>query len=251
MKQISIIIPCFNEAKRLPKSVQKIEQYMNYKKYDYEIIIVDDGSTDNTKKLYKNKKYITIISYKPNKGKGFAIKTGILHATYEIILCTDADLSTPIDNFEKLHKYSKEYDIIIGSRNLKESNIIRRQPQHRRILGKIFRKVSSRILNNEIKDSQCGFKLFKKSTMKNILPLTSINRFSFDVELLLIAQTNKIPIKEVPVEWKNDPLTTVRIFKDGPQMIQSILKIILRSKQHKYSIKDQTIKINRNIRSKR
>lgn len=223
---LSIIIPAYNEEKRIKKTLESILTYIQKKKYDFEIIIVNDGSTDKTRDVvleFKNKK-INIIDNHENKGKGFSVKQGFLTATKEWILFTDADLSTPIEELETFLRY-KEYDIIIGSRNLPDSLIVIKQPFLRSTLGKIFPFFVRLLLLPEIKDTQCGFKLFKKEAAKKIAELQTIDGFCFDAEQLFIAKKSGYLIKEVPISWQNDERSKIRIVKDSVQMFADLLRI--------------------------
>ena len=224
--KISIVIPAFNEEKRIGKTLKKISHYLKNKRFDYEIIIVDDGSTDKTrevvKKFLKNKKII-LTKKRKNKGKGFSIREGALRAKNKLILFSDADLSTPIEELDKFLKDINKYDIIIGSRAIKGANIRIKQPTYRVLIGKIFNKIVRLLAVKRIKDTQCGFKLFKNC--KDIFKKQTIEGFGFDVELLYIAQKNGLKIKEVPVIWLNVEGSRVSALKDSIRMFCDLIKI--------------------------
>lgn len=224
--QISIIIPAYNEEKRIKKTIESILTYVQKKKYDYEIIVVNDGSTDKTKDVvqeFKNKK-IKIIDNLENKGKGFSVKQGFLTATKKWILFSDADLSTPIEELDTFFRY-QEYDIIIGSRNLPDSLIVIKQPFLRSTLGKIFPFFVRLLLLSEIKDTQCGFKLFKKEVAKKIAEMQTIDGFCFDAEQLFIAKKIGYSVKEIPISWQNDERSKIRIIRDTIQMFMDLMRI--------------------------
>jgi dolichyl-phosphate beta-glucosyltransferase len=202
MKSLSIVIPVYNEEKRIEKTLNKILEYIKIKKIKYEIIIVDDFSKDKTIDVIKKfKEKIIILKNNKNYGKGYSIKKGIENAKNELILFSDADLATPIEELDKMLGFINKFDIIIASRNLKESKIVIKQPFYRQLLGKTFPLLVRLLLISDIKDTQCGFKLFKNDIAKNIVKLQTINRFCFDVELLFIAKKLGYKIKEIPVIW--------------------------------------------------
>ncbi len=224
---ISIVIPCYNEEKRIINTLKKTIKYLENKKYNYEIIIVDDFSKDNTIKIIdnlKNKK-IKILQNEKNYGKGYSIKKGMLNAKYPLVLFMDADLATPIEELDKFTKEIKNYDILIASRKLNNSNISKKQPFYRQILGKIFLNIVKLFAIKEFKDTQCGFKLFKKDVAKDIFELQTINRFAFDVEILYIALKKNYKIKELPVKWIDQKGSTVNPVKDSISMLKDLLKI--------------------------
>ena len=228
---LSVIIPAYNEEMRLPKTLEEIDKYLSKQSYDYEILVVNDGSKDKTvevaKSLIPKIKNLKVTGYEKNQGKGYAVRFGMLEAKGEFRLFTDADNSTSIDQVEKMWPYFKEsYDTVIGSRDVKGAILDPPQPWLRQlILGegfKLFRKI---ILNLwGIEDTQCGFKCFTKKATENIFPRCKINRFAFDPEILVIAKKLGYKIKEIPVIWKNDPESKVK-FKNMVKMGIDLLKV--------------------------
>ncbi len=222
---ISIVIPAYNEEARIISTLNRIDSYCKSNQFDYEIIVVDDGSTDKTRevvmKLHNPK--VSIISYGENKGKGFAVRTGVLTAKKSHILFSDADLSTPIEELSKF--LSESADIVIGSRNLQDSKITVKQPYIRQSLGKAFPIIVEWILLLHIKDTQCGFKLFTKKAAHTIFRRQYTNGFGFDVEVLFLARKKGYVVKEVPVEWRNAVGSKVRLFRDVPRMLMDVLWI--------------------------
>lgn len=219
MIDLSIIIPCYNEANRIKSTLCSIRDYCKTRNLEVEIIIVDDGSNDNT--LEKINKLdmdilIRVISFFKNQGKGAAVKRGMLEASGRLVLFTDADLSTPIEEYEKLERAIKceNYDIAIGSRGLPESKKVVAQNFFRDKMGKLFGKLVSFLLLPDIKDSQCGFKLFKKNIIKDIFIWQTILGFGFDPEILLIAKKQDFKIKEIPVLWRNSFESKLSPFRD-------------------------------------
>jgi dolichyl-phosphate beta-glucosyltransferase len=225
--ELSVIIPVYNEEKIIKSSLAKIIDFLERKKWIYEIIVVDDGSQDNTLSLLQNltNPKIKIIKHQKNQGKGASVKDGVLAARYSYILFTDADLSTPIFELEKFLPFFSQYDILIASRALKNSRIIKKQPQLRMILGRLGNLFIRLILGLKIKDTQCGFKLFR-AKIKKIFTQLRIAKWGFDFELLFLAQKNKMTIKEIPVIWYNNPETKVG-FKDYFQTLIDVVKVRL------------------------
>ena len=241
---ISIIIPAYNEEKRIGSTLKKIIAFLKktQKIKQFEIIVVDDYSQDKTQEIIENvriemrasRKELNSIKNKENRGKGYSVKRGVLNAHYDHILFSDADLSTPIEELEKLLSESKENEIIIASRNLKDSKIEIKQPWFRSTLGKIFPTLVNLLLIQGIRDTQCGFKLFTRKAAKMIFPRQTLDGFAFDAELLFIAKKHHIKIKEVPVIWKNAEGSTVDPIKDALKMFKDILKIRWNNIQGKY-----------------
>jgi dolichyl-phosphate beta-glucosyltransferase len=236
---ISIVIPAYNEEKRIKKSLIRIIAYLKSKSSKYEIIVVDDGSTDNTSKIVRGlNKNIRILQNKRNKGKGYSVKKGVLAARYRIILFTDADLSTPIEELGQFVKYTNDgYDVVFGSRNLKSSKIKESQPFYRQLMGKTFPLLVNAITSLNFKDTQCGFKLFKAQAAKEIFSRQTIEGFAFDAEILFIANKLEYRIKEAPVVWSNSKESKVSPLKDSIKMSIDLLKIRLNELSGKYKIK--------------
>ena len=227
---LSVVIPAYNEEKRIFITLNKIVKYFDAKSYSYEIIVVNDGSNDNTievvNKFIDQCKGIKLLQNGTNKGKGYSIKKGILHATGEFVLFSDADLSTPIEETDKLFAwFDKGYDLVIGSRALKESDIQVHQPWFREIMGKVFNVFVRLITIKGIKDTQCGFKCFKKTVIPDVFGKQTIDRFGFDVELLWIANKQGYNIKEIPIQWFNEPNSKVSPLSDSLQMFFDLVKI--------------------------
>lgn len=227
---LSIVIPAYNEEKRIEETLEKILNYLKTKNYQYEIIVVDDGSSDNTVKVLetiaKENKNIFILKNEQNSGKGYSVRKGVLESKGDYILFSDADLSTPIEEVEKLlHWLNQGFDVTIGSRGLKESDIKIHQPFYRELMGKFFNFLVQTLLIKGIKDTQCGFKCFKKDATKEIFKRQKIDGFGFDVEILYIAKKLNYKIKEVPVTWLNSPNSKVSPIKHSLEMFKDILKI--------------------------
>lgn len=230
--KLSIIIPCYNEGKTIKENItKKVIPYLNDLDIDYEIIAVNDGSKDNTKKQIESIEGIKAISYKPNRGKGGAIKEGILNAEGEYILFMDADLSTDLSAFKDVIKYIGEYDCIIGSRHVKGSNIVIKQPLYRQFIGYMCRKLVNANFHFNYKDTQCGFKAFRKEYALEMAKRQIINGFAFDVEYLYFAKLNKLSCIEIPVIWENDRSSTVRVTSSSVRFLKD-MKIIRKNKKN-------------------
>ncbi len=227
---LSIIIPAYNEEKRIPKTLKEIDKYLKTQNYEYEIIVVSDGSKDRTadvvRGLIPEIKNLKLVDNKENHGKGFVVRQGLMEAKGEYRLFTDADNSTSIDQVEKLLPYFKEgYDIVIGSRDIKGAVLANPQPWYRRILGETFGLVTQIIVGLwGIQDTQCGFKALSAKAANDILPRCKIDRFAFDPEILKIGKKLRYKIKEVPITWVNDPESKVK-FKSMIKMGFDLLKI--------------------------
>ncbi|PIY96691.1 MAG: hypothetical protein COY66_03410 [Candidatus Kerfeldbacteria bacterium CG_4_10_14_0_8_um_filter_42_10] len=237
LTQISLVIPVYNEEERIKKSLSKILPYLN-QLADYEIIFVDDGSTDRTLLVleeYKNKRFRVIKNGK-NCGKGYSVQQGMLRARYPVVLFSDADFSTPIEDLEKLLPHLENYDIVIGSRGMEQSQISVHQKFYKEWLGKIGNKFIQLLVIPGIKDTQCGFKLFKKETLV-IFQKQTIKRWGFDFEILMLAHKIGFRIKEVPVRWQNDFRSKVKS-SDYLKTFGELIKIKWNVLTNKYDFKN-------------
>ncbi|HDZ54407.1 MAG TPA: glycosyltransferase family 2 protein [Candidatus Nealsonbacteria bacterium] len=239
---LSVIIPAYNEARRLPKTLEKVDEYLREQTYDYEVIVVNDGSRDKTAEVVKNLqsqiKNLRLIDNKENHGKGYVVRQGILAASGEYRVFTDADNSTSIDQVERMWpEFKKGYDIVIGSRDVNGAVLDPPQPWIRNIiLGegfKLFRKIIIGLW--KIEDSQCGFKGITRAASEKIFPKCKIDRFAFDPEILVIANKLGYKIKEIPIHWKNDPESKVK-FKSIIRMAIDLIQIRLNSVKGLYGV---------------
>lgn len=235
MQNISVIIPAYNEERRIISTLIKINNYLKTEKYDYEIIVIDDGSKDRTVELVQQQGFAKIIRNPGNKGKGYSVKQGMLSAKNEWILFSDADLSTPIEELDKFKPYAGSHEVMIGSRCLAQSKIALHQPFYRELPGKIFGKMVKLICLKEITDSQCGFKLFSRNAAQKIFSKQTINRFGFDVEILYLAKKYGYSLKEIPITWTNDRQTRLNLFTDSISMFKDIIKIRINDLLGKYN----------------
>ena len=221
--ELTIVIPAYNEENRLGNSISKIIKY--FKEKQIEIIVVDDGSFDNTVSVASSFKNVKVLENKENIGKGYSVKQRVLAAKANFVLFSDADLSTPIEDIEKLWKYKEEYDIVIGSRKSKGAKVVEKQPPWRVFAGNIFPIIARIMTGLTIKDTQCGFKLFNMKKCRKVFEKMTIDGFSFDVEMLYIAKKQGLKIKEVGVDWYNDNASKVSLIKDSIHMFTDLIKI--------------------------
>jgi len=229
--KFSIIIPAYNEDKRLGPTLEKIWHFMESKNAGYEIIVVDDGSGDRTSEVArgsdasKNGK-LSVLSNPGNKGKGYSVRNGIGASKGEYVLITDADLSTPIEEMDKLWDHvAGGFDIVIGSRSITDSDVTKRQPWYREIMGKTFNKLVRTLVINGFNDTQCGFKLVKGSVARELARKMCIDGFCFDVEMLFLAKKMGCRIKETGVIWRNSPESTVRLMDSSLRMFLDLFII--------------------------
>jgi len=229
---LSVIIPAYNEEKRLPQTLREIDKYLKQQNFESEIIVVSDGSKDRTvevtNNLTKEIKNLRVLDFKENIGKGFGVKKGMLKALGKFRLFTDADNSTPIDQIEKMWPWlEKGYDIVIGSRDVEGAILDPPQPPLRQLTGEVFKYFRKIIVGLwGLEDTQCGFKAFTKEAAGNIFPKCKINRFAFDPEILLIAKKLRYKTKEIPIYWKNDLQSKVKL-KSMLKMLLDLFKIRL------------------------
>ncbi|MGM5488839.1 MAG: dolichyl-phosphate beta-glucosyltransferase [Nanobdellota archaeon] len=221
--KLSVVIPVWNEERRIGATLDRIRDYLAT--VEYEILVVDDGSTDATARIVSEYPGVRLLQYKRNRGKGYAVKQGLLQARYPLVLYTDSDLATPIEELEKLMAFVERYDVVIASRNLAGSKIMVQQPLYRQVMGKGFPLLVNMLALRGFRDTQCGFKLFRTSVARKIVGLQTFDGFSFDVELLVIATRLGYKIKEVPVVWIDKKGSTVRPLRDGAGMLLDLLRL--------------------------
>jgi glycosyltransferase involved in cell wall biosynthesis len=239
---LSIVIPAFNEERRLPKAIEQIGCYLSARTLGAEIIVVDDGSSDATPKLIESYggKFpgLRLISNDVNRGKGFSVRHGVLESCGEIVLFTDADLSTPIEEADKLLAALREqgYDAAIGSRALDRSLIEVHQSAFREQAGALFNHVVRQIAGLEFSDTQCGFKAFRRERARIIFEQQRIERFGFDPEILFLAKRHGLRVAEIPVRWSHDSGTKVNVIGDGIRMLLELPAIRWNSLRGRYPV---------------
>jgi len=226
----SIVIPAYNESERIVASLDKILAHAQKRGWDAEILVVNDGSRDRTPEIVKSYRLrhatVRLLENPGNRGKGYSVRNGMLHAEGEILLFTDADLSAPIYEAEKLFEaLGQGADVAIGSRWLNRKLQIEPQPLHRRIFGRIFNLLLRLILNLREKDTQCGFKAFTRPAAEAIFPRQHIERWGFDPEILFLSKRLGLKVAEVPVEWAHDDRSKINPLTDGMRMFMEMLKV--------------------------
>lgn len=227
---VSVVIPAYNEGGYIEETVKKIHAFLERRFPSFEIIVVDDGSSDSTYKLAlalaKNMPNLKVIKNNTNQGKGYSVKKGMLTAASDYILFTDADLSTPVEELDKFTAYMKDgVDVIIGSRTIKGAEIMKRQSFLRTGMGKTFNLFVQIFLFRGIRDTQCGFKIFKKGVALKLFNLQKLRGFCFDAELLYIAKKLRYTVKEVPIRWINRKNSRVLLLKSSASMFFDIFRI--------------------------
>ena len=229
-KIYSIVIPAYNEGARISATLEKVLTFCNQQEWDAEVIVVDDGSTDNTSAIVEEfaarHPNLHLVENPGNRGKGYSVRNGMLHANGDLILFSDADLSSPIEECDKLFEaIDKGADVAIGSRWVRTELQVQRQPLHRRIFGRAFNLALRAVLGLRFKDTQCGFKAFTRRASHSIFPLQHIERWGFDPEILFLAQRFGLHVEEVPVQWAHREGTHISPLRDGMRMLSEMLRV--------------------------
>jgi glycosyltransferase involved in cell wall biosynthesis len=228
--EISIVIPAYNESTRLGRTLDRVLNFIRQQGWDAEVIVVDDGSRDRTADLVReyaqNNPIVRLIQNPGNHGKGYSVRSGMLSAQGAIVLFTDADLSAPIEEAPKLlAALAAGADIAIGSRWVRSELQTQRQSLARQVLGRTFNLLLRMLLRLEFKDTQCGFKAFRRSAAKTIFPLQRIEGWGFDPEILFLAGRMGFEAAEVPVVWAHDEGTRINPVADGSKMVLEMVRI--------------------------
>jgi len=226
----SIIIPAYNESQRISASLDKILSYIAEQQWGAEVIVVNDGSRDNTAEIVrqyaKTHPMVRLIENPGNRGKGYTVRNGMMQAHGDILLFTDADLSSPIEESQKLFAaIGKGADVTFGSRWLQAELQTARQPLYRQVFGRIFNLLLRIILGLKYKDTQCGFKAFTRKAAHQIFARQMIDRWGFDPEILFLAEKYGFKVAEVPVEWAHDNRSKINPVTDGAKMFMEMLKV--------------------------
>ena len=226
----SIVIPAYNESARLPATLESVVSCVRTRGWDAEIIVVNDGSTDRTaevaREFAKTASEVRLLENPGNRGKGYSVRAGMLAAQGEVVLFTDADLSAPIEEAERLfNAIAGGADIAIGSRWLESGRQTQRQPLYRQFFGRCFNAVTRAIMRLPFADTQCGLKAFTHAAAQTVFKLQTIERWGFDPEILLIALKRGLRVVEVPVSWAHDERTRMSYLRDGVRMLQEIAQI--------------------------
>jgi glycosyltransferase involved in cell wall biosynthesis len=226
----SIFIPAYNESERIGATLEKVTAYVAQQGWAAEIIVVNDGSRDNTAEMVRGfgrrNAQIRLLENPGNRGKGYSVRNGMLNAQGDVLLFSDADLSSPIYEAPKLFRALENgTDVAIGSRWIDASLQTEKQPLYRQLFGRVFNLLLRIILGLKEKDTQCGFKAFNRHAAEAIFPRQHIERWGFDPELLFLAHKMKMKIAEVPVEWAHDERSKINPVTDGARMFGEMLKV--------------------------
>jgi glycosyltransferase involved in cell wall biosynthesis len=237
--QLSIVIPAYNESARIERTLQRVMACVDRQGWDAEVLVVDDGSKDATVEIVRRwmerDRRLCLVQNAGNRGKGYSVRNGLLQASGEVVMFTDADLSAPMEEAERLMEAIAEgADVAIGSRWMDRARQTLHQPLYRRFFGRCFNWVTRTIMGLPFKDTQCGFKAFRRPAAQVIFRLQRIERWGFDPEILFIARKLEYAIREVPVTWGHDERSRMSYLKDGMKMLEELAVIRLNSIAGRY-----------------
>lgn len=221
---LSVVIPAYNAAGHVRETLADVRQWLARFDLPHEIIVIDDGSIDNTRDLLRGEPGIQLFENGINRGKGFSVRRGMLATRCAWALFMDVDNSTSLGHLERFAPAAAAADVLIASRRLSESRIVRRQHPIRQFLGRSFPYLVRALAIPDLADTQCGFKLFRREAVRQIFPKQRIERFAFDVEVLMLARRLGLRIVEVPVNWDNPTSSTLRVRIDTLQMMWDLLR---------------------------
>lgn len=241
-KEVSVVIPCFNEERNLLVNVRKVRQYLTENFENFEIILVDDGSRDETwQEMQKVSQEfpVVLLQNQQNEGKGAAVKKGMLGSRFDPVMFLDADLAIPIEELKKfVLEIEKGQAVVVASRFVPGLKIIEPVLWYRKIMENVFRLLRMLIINNwKIKDTQCGFKVFSRSAAQRIFSQLTVKRFSFDAEALFIAKKLGLRVKELPITLQNPKESHIRLYRDSVNMLTDLFRIRANDFAGKYSPK--------------
>lgn len=227
---VSIVIPAYNESARLGATLDRVLTFISRQPWEAEVVVVNDGSQDGTAEVVRGYAQrspdVRLLENPGNRGKGYSVRNGVLHANGGFILFTDADLSSPIEEAPKLlDALGRGADIAIGSRWVRSELQTRRQSVARQVLGRVFNGLLRVLLRLDFKDTQCGFKAFRRDAARAVFPLQQIEGWGFDPEVLFLANRMGFKVEEVPVVWAHDDRTRISPLADGSRMVADMLRI--------------------------
>jgi glycosyltransferase involved in cell wall biosynthesis len=227
---LSVVIPAYNEVHRLRPTLERVLSYLEGRGLDFEVVVVDDGSSDGTPRVAQDflSRRVWLLELTTNRGKGAALRHGVVATRGRQVLLCDADLSTPIEELEKLEPHLGEAQVVLGSRGVEGSQIEHRQPLYRELMGKTFNLILRLIGFGGFRDTQCGFKLLDGEVARELFPELTVDRFAYDVELVVDAQRRGHRVVEVGVEWNDSPTSRVRPLRDSSRMLLDVLRLRLR-----------------------
>ncbi len=239
--RVSIVVPAYNEEHRIERTIRAIADYMAGCYAGYQIIVSDDGSQDATGAivagLQREALPVRLVRAERNRGKGRAVQLGVAASTGDLVLVTDADLSTPIEEVERLRaRIEAGADIAIGSRGLRASRLVVRQPLHRECMGRFFNLLVRLTLLPGVYDTQCGFKLFRGPVARRLFSHITVEGFAFDIEVLGLATRSAYQIAEVPVRWSHVNKSKVSLGRDGPRMFRDLIRVAYQLRTGRYDL---------------
>ncbi len=226
--ELSVVIPAYDEAERLGPGLARAMEYLTGRGLDYELLVVDDGSRDATAEVAAGMAGVRVLRHERNRGKGAAIKTGILASRGAKLLLSDADFSTPIEEMEKLEPRLAEAVLVVGSRAVAGADVRQRQPFYRELMGKVWNLIIRTIGVRGLRDTQCGFKLVRGDAARTLGSEMTIDGFAYDVELIWLARRRGWEVAEVGVVWVNSPDSRVDPLRSSLGMLRDVIRIRLR-----------------------
>jgi dolichyl-phosphate beta-glucosyltransferase len=233
--QLGVVVPAYDEEARIGATLERLHAYLAGQARTWAVLVVSDGSRDRTAEVVGefcgSHAGFSFLAHPTNRGKGHAVRTGMLQLQADHLLFSDADLATPIEEVEKLFAALGPAQVAIGSRPLKESRLEVRQPLHREMLGRTFNLAVQLLAVPGIHDTQCGFKLFTAEAAQAVFSRCRLDGFSFDIEALLVAKDLGYEIAEVPVVWRHQEGSKVVLMRDGPRMLRDLVKLRLRGRR--------------------
>ena len=244
MPRLAVIVPAYNEQDRISPTLARLDEYLGAQAYSWKVVVVSDGSKDRTNPIVTefaaSHPGFELVDSQPNHGKGFVVRKGMLETEAEWLLFSDADLAAPIEEVEKLWKaVEKGVPIAIGSRPLKESNLEIRQPWYRETAGRAFNLAVQLFAVRGIKDTQCGFKLFRQDVARDVFKRCKLDGFGFDFEALMIARDLGYEIAEEPIRWSHQEGSKVTMVRDGLRMLSELVKLRLAGKKGRLRPRDE------------
>jgi glycosyltransferase involved in cell wall biosynthesis len=242
----SIVIPAYNESARIPATLKEVVSCIRAQSWDAEVIVVNDGSTDSTaavvSEFARTAPEVRLVENPGNRGKGYSVRSGMLQALGDVVMFSDADLSAPIEEAERLFAaIAAGADIAIGSRWLEKGRQTHRQPLYRQFFGRCFNAVTRAVMGLHFADTQCGFKAFTRPAAQTVFQLQTIERWGFDPEILFIALKCGYRVVEVPVSWAHDERTRMSYLKDGIKMLEEIATIRWNALRGRYGKRTEPI----------